>query len=59
MVQTIKNYIPWQEYGSSHIREKVHANKVPIKFKKCAALHNLEPKKKATRITMEQNKMTR
>jgi len=44
MPQTFENYTPWQENWSFHIPEEVHAKKVPIKIKKCTALHSLQKK---------------
>ena len=53
MPQTFENYTPWQENWSFHIPEEVHAKKVPIKIKKCAALH--KPTKKVAGFKMIKN----
>jgi len=50
MPQTFENYTPWQENWSFHIPEEVHAKKVPIKIKKCAALHIVYTKKKERKV---------
>jgi len=55
MPQSFENYTPWQENWSFHIPEEVHAKKVPIKIKKCAALHSLQKKKVAGFIKVIKN----
>ena len=47
MLPPFKNCTPWQDNGSFHIQNKVHANKVPIKIKRRTPPANPRTKNKA------------